>query len=135
MDVARWVRPATELAQEVLFWWVSPEVRVKFHALFLEGPVLVQLFMPFFITSIFFCSLIFVFSLKIKLFVLGLSFDFLLFFVLLYSDLKVVFKRIILSGSKLVFFQFGYCGFSLISHAVRLWFMIFSKLALVSLDI
>ena len=56
--------------------------------------MLVQLFMTFFITSIFFCSLIFVFSLKIKLFVLGLSFDFLVFFVLLYLDLKVVFKRI-----------------------------------------
>ena len=80
VDVARWVRPATELAQEVLFWWVSQEVRVKFRALFLEGPVLVQLFMPFFITSIFFFSLIFVFSLKIKLFVLGLSFCCFLFF-------------------------------------------------------
>ena len=71
--------PAIEHAQDVLFWWVRPEVRVKFHALFLEGPVLVQLFMPFFITSVFFCCLSFVFSSKIKLFVLVLSFDILVF--------------------------------------------------------
>ena len=51
-------------------------------------------------------------------------------FVLLCSDLKVVFKRIIY---KLVFFQFGYRGFSFLSLAIRLWFMVLSKLALVSL--
>ena len=93
MDVAWWVRPAIEHAQDVLFWWVRPEVRVKFHALFLEGPVLVEPFMLFFITIVFFCCLSFVFLSKIKLFVLGLSFAFWCF-VLLCSDLKVVFKRI-----------------------------------------
>ena len=53
----------------------------------------------------------------------------------MYSDLKVVFKRIIYPVlSWLVLFQFGYRGFSFLSHDVRLWFMVFSKLALVSLD-
>ena len=34
-----------------------------------------------------------------------------------------------------VFFHYnGYNGFSFLSHPVRLWFMVFSKLALVSLD-
>ena len=41
--------------------------------------MLVQPFMPFFITSIFFCCLSFVFSSKNKWFALGLSFDFLVF--------------------------------------------------------
>ena len=39
-----------------------------------------------------------------------------------------------LSSSKLVLIQFGYRGFSVHSHAVRLRFVEFSKLALVSLD-
>ena len=39
-----------------------------------------------------------------------------------------------LSSSKLVLIQFGYRGFSFLSLAVRLWFVVFSKLALVSLD-
>ena len=41
--------------------------------------MLVQSFMPFNTTSVFFCCISFVFSSKIKLFVLGLSFDFLAF--------------------------------------------------------
>ena len=56
-------------------WWLG-----SLFALFLEGPVLVQPFMPFFITSVFFCCPSLVFASKIKLFILGLSFDFLLFF-------------------------------------------------------
>ena len=47
---------------------------------FLEGLILVQLFVLFFITCVFFCCLSYVFFSKIKLFVLGLSFDFLVFF-------------------------------------------------------
>ena len=39
-----------------------------------------------------------------------------------------------LSSSKLILIRFGYCGFSFVSHAVRLWFVVFSKLALVFLD-
>ena len=39
-----------------------------------------------------------------------------------------------LSSSKLVLIQFGCRGFSFLSHAVRFCFMVFSKLALVSLD-
>ena len=73
--------------------------------------MLVQLFMPFFITSIFFYSLIFVFSLKIKLFVLGLSFEFLVFLVLLYSDLKVVFKTIFYPVLSWCFSSLGTVGF------------------------
>ena len=39
-----------------------------------------------------------------------------------------------LSSFKLVLIQFGYRGFSFLGHAVRLWFLVFCKLALVSLD-
>ena len=53
------------------------------------------------------------------------------FFVL---RLKSSLQKNNLSCSKLVLFQFGYCGFSFLSQAVRLWFVVFSKLALVSLD-
>ena len=110
VDVARWVRPAIEHAQDVLFWWVRPEVTVKFCALFLEGPVLVQPFMLFFIISVFFCFLSYVFLSKIKLFVLGLSFDFLVFCSFV-SILKRGLQKNNLSSSKLVLFQFGYRGF------------------------
>ena len=54
VNVVRWVRPAIEHAQDVLLWRVRPEVRFKFHALFLERPVLVQSFMLFFSTGVFF---------------------------------------------------------------------------------
>ena len=60
---------------------------------FLEGSVLIQLFVPF-LTGFFFCCLSYVFSSIIQLFVLGFFFGFWCF-VLLSSDLKVVFKRII----------------------------------------
>ena len=39
-----------------------------------------------------------------------------------------------LSSFKLALIQFGYRGFSFLRHAVRLWFMVFGKLALVTLD-
>ena len=39
-----------------------------------------------------------------------------------------------LSSFKLVLILFKYRGFSFFSHAVSLWFVVFSKLALVSLD-
>ena len=48
--------------------------------------------------------------------------------------LKRSLQKNYLSSSKLVLIQFGYRGFSFLSHAVRLWFMVLSKLALVSLD-
>ena len=38
-----------------------------------------------------------------------------------------------LSSFKLVLIQFGYPGFPFLSYAARLWFVVFSKLALVSL--
>ena len=84
-------------------------MRVQFRALFFEGPVLVQ---PF---------------------VLGLSFDFLVFCSFVFR-LKFSLQKINLCSSKLVVIQFGYRGFSFLSHAVSLWFVVFSKLALVSLD-
>ena len=99
---------------------------------FLEGPVLVQTFMTFFITSVLFCCLSFVFSSKINLFVLGLFFDFLVFCSFVFR-LKNSLQKNILSSSKLVLVQFGYHGFYFLSHSVCLWFMVFSKLALVSL--
>ena len=99
---------------------------------FLEGPVLVQAFVLFF-TGVFFCCLSYVFFPKIKLFVLGLSFDFLVFCSFVFR-LKSSLQKNNLSSSKLVLIQFGYRGFSFFIHADRLWFVVFSKLALVSLD-
>ena len=133
VDVAWWVRPAIEHTQDALFWWVRPEGRALFHALFLVGPLLVQHFMLFFITSVFCCCLSYVFFSKIKLFVSGLFFDFLVFCSFVFR-LKSSLQKINLSSFKLVLIQFRYRGFSFLSHAVRLWFMVFSKLALVSLD-
>ena len=43
-------------------------------------------------------------------------------------------QRNSLSSSKLVLIQFGYREFSFLSHAVSLWFVVFSKLALVVSD-
>ena len=94
VDVARWVRPAIEHAQDVLFWWVRPEVRVSFRALFLEGPVLVQTFMPFLL-------LVFSFVVSVLSFLQISNCSFWVClptfwcFVLLCSDSKVVLKRII----------------------------------------
>ena len=101
--------------------------------LFLEGPALVQPFLLFFITSVFFCCVSYVFFSKINLFVLCLSFDFLVFCSFLFR-LKGSLQKNNLSSFKLVLIQFGYRGFSFLRHAVRLWFMVFGKLALVTLD-
>ena len=93
-DVKRWVRPTIEHAQNILSWWVKPEMKVEFRALFLEGPVLIQLFVLFFIISGFFCFLVMSFSQKSNcLFWVSLSTFWC--FVFLCSVLKVVFKRII----------------------------------------
>ena len=46
--------------------------------------------------------------------------------------LKSSLQKNSLSSSKLVLIQFGYRGDSFLSHAARLWFVVFSKLALVS---
>ena len=62
---------------------------------------------------------------------MGLSFDFLLFFYFVFR-LKSSLQKNNLSISKLVLIQFGYWRFSFLGHAARLWFMVFSKLALVS---
>ena len=75
----------------------------------------------------------FVFFSKTKLFDLGLSFDFLVLCSFVFR-LQSSLQKKNLSSSKLVLFQFGHRYFSFLSHAVRLWFMVFSKLALVSLN-
>ena len=130
VDVARWVRSAIGHAQDALFWWVRPEVRVWFRALFLEIPVLVQPFMLF---------LLLVFSFVV-LVLSPLQKSNCLFWVCLSTfwcfvlRLKSSLQKNNLSGSKLVLIQFGYRGFSFLSHAVWLWFMVFSNLALVSLN-
>ena len=62
--------------------------------LFLEGPVLVQLFMPFFVISVFFCCLILSFLQK-STFLFWVCLTTFWCFVLLCSDLKVVFEKII----------------------------------------
>ena len=48
--------------------------------------------------------------------------------------LKCSLQKKNLSSSKLVLIQFGYRGFSFLTHAVRLWFVVFSKFALISFD-
>ena len=58
---------------------------------------------------------------------LGLSCDFLVFYCFFFFDLVIVIKRInypVLS----CLIRCGYRGFSFLSHAVSLWFMVFSKL-------
>ena len=83
--------------------------------------------MLFFITSVFFCCLSYVFFLKTKLFVLGLSFDFLVFCSFVFR-LKSSLQMDNLYSSKLVLIKFGYRGFSFLTHAARLWFIVFSWL-------
>ena len=75
-----------------------------------EGPVLVQPFMLFFISSVFFCCLSYVFFSKIKLFVLSLSFDFLVFCSFVFR-LKSSLQKNNLSSSKLGLIQFDTVGF------------------------
>ena len=48
--------------------------------------------------------------------------------------LKSSLQKTNLSSSKLVLIQFGYRGFSFLRPTVGLWLVVFSKLALVSLD-
>ena len=67
------------------------------------------------------------------MFVLGLSFDFLVLCSFVFR-LKSSLQKNNLCSSKLVLIQFGHRGFSFLSIAVRLGFVVFSKLALVSLD-
>ena len=66
-------------------------------------------------------------------FFLGLSFDFLVFCSFVFRLTSSLRKKN-LSSFKLVLIQFGYSGFCFLSHAVELWFVVLSKLALVSLE-
>ena len=66
-------------------------------------------------------------SSKFELFVLGLFFDFFVFRSFVFR-LESSLQKTNLSSSKLVLFRFGYRGFSFLSHAVKLWFVVFSKL-------
>ena len=88
--------------------------------------------MLFFIIIDFFCFHSYVFFSKIKWFDLSLFFDFLVFCSFVFR-LKSIHRKNNLSSSKLVSIQFGYHEFSLLGHDVRLRFIVFSKLALVSL--
>ena len=73
----------------------------------------------------FFCLGCVLFS-KIKSFCLGLSFDFLVSCSFVFR-LESSLQKNNLSSSKLILIQFGYRGFSFPSHAVRLWFVVFSN--------
>ena len=84
-------------------------------------------FCAFFNTGFFFFVLVVSFSLKIKSFVLGLSFDFFVFCSFVFR-LESSLQKNNLSSSKLVLIRFGDRGFSFLRHAVRLWFVVFSKL-------
>ena len=128
MDVARWVRPAIEHAQDVLSGGLGQEWSINSSSLFfLEGLVCVQLFVPFLILVFSFFVLVVSFSQKFKSFVLGLSFDFFVFCSFVFR-LESSLQKNNLSSSKLVLIRLGYRGFSFLSHAVRLWFVVFSKL-------
>ena len=76
-------------------------------------------FFPFFFGCVLFS--------KIKLFGLGLSFDFFVFYLFVVR-LESSLQKNKLSSFKLVFIRFGYRGFYFLSHAVGLWFLMFSKL-------
>ena len=93
---------------------------------FLEAPVCVQPFVPFLLLVFSFFVLVVSFSQKFKSFVLGLSFDFFVFCSFVFR-LKSSLQKNNLSSSKLVLIRFGYREFSF-RHAVRLWFVVFSKL-------
>ena len=87
------------------------------------------IFYAVFITNFSFCCFSCVLFLKVKLLGLGLVlfFDFLVFCSFLFGLINSLQKNK-LSSSSAVFFRFGYRGFFFLSHAVRLWFMVFSKL-------
>ena len=97
------------------------------------GPICVQDFVPFFITVFFLSCLGCALFSKIKSFVFSLSFDFLVFCDFVFR-LESSLQKNNLTSSKLLLNQFGYRGFSFLSHAVRLWLVDISNLALVSLD-
>ena len=102
---------------------------------FLEGPFCVQPFVPFLILFFFsFFGLVVSFSSIFKSFILGLTFDFFMFRYFVFRLESNRQKKNILSSIRLVLVRFVYRGFSFLSHAVRFWFAVFSKLALVTLD-
>ena len=80
-----------------------------------------------------FVVLVMSFTQKSNSLVLGLSFDFLVFCSFVFR-LKSSLQKNNLSSFKLILIQFGYRGFSFLNHAVKFWFVVFSELALVSLD-
>ena len=132
MGVARWVRLAIEHAQDVLSGSLGQEWSINSCSLFWRV-LFVSDFSCLLFTGFFFFVLVVSFPSKFKLFVLGLSFDFFVLCSFVFR-LESSLQKNNLSSSKLVLIQFGYRGFSFLSHAVRLWFVMFIKLALVSLD-
>ena len=93
-------------------------------SLFLEAPVCVQPFVFFLLLVFSFFVLVVSFSQKLKSFVLGLFFDFFVFCSFVFR-LESSLQKNNLSSSKLMLTRFGYRGFSFLSHAVRLWFVVF----------
>ena len=91
------------------------------------GPVCVQPFVQFLLLFFSFFVLVASVSQKFKSFVLALSFDFFVFCSFVFR-LERSLQKNNLSSSKLVVIRFGYRGFSFLSHAVRLWFVVVSKL-------
>ena len=125
MDVARWVRPAIEHAQDV-FWLVRPGVGYNFALFFVGSCFVFNLLCIFYYWFFPFCFGCVLFS-KIKSFGLGLFFNFFVFYSFVFR-LESSLQKNKLSSSKLVLIRFGYRGFSFLNHAVRLWFVVFSKL-------
>ena len=122
MGVASWVRPPIEHAQEVLSGELGQDWEYNFMLFFFGGGGVLFVFKIsclfyycFFFLSCLGCAL---FS-KIKSFVLGLSFDFLVFCDFVFR-LESSLQKNNLTSSKLLLIQFGYRGFSFLGHAVRL---------------
>ena len=125
VDVARWVRPAIEHAQDILSGGLDQEGEYDFVLVF-KGSCFVLIFC-YIIFCFPFVSLVVSFSQKSNCFWFG--------FVLRLFGVFCFFFRLgnSLQKNKLSKFQaglirFGYRGFSFLIHAVSLWFMVFSKL-------
>ena len=83
--------------------------------------------MPFFKKIFSFFALVVSFSQNSnRLFCVCLS----IFCIVLFCVFRLVssLQKNNLSSCKLVLIRFGYTGFSFLSHAVRLWFVVFKKL-------
>ena len=116
VDVARWVRPAIEHAQYVLFLWVRPGLEYSFMFSLCRVPFNVQHFLSFYDS---FSSFLFWLCPFLKNQIV--CFGFVLRHFLLYSfvlRLESCLQKNNLSSFKLALIWFGYSGFSFLSHAI-----------------